>query len=89
MPIQGQYKKQLHNSGRQMPVWLSVRRHWKLMTTKQSDHDNDQQQQVEAKPGSSDGQLKEIMCWKDPYKVCKCENAQQGVYCGRFPIPTD
>ncbi|MES9812782.1 MAG: hypothetical protein ABW161_08225 [Candidatus Thiodiazotropha sp.] len=50
------------------------------MTTKQSDLDTDQQQQAEAKPGSSDAQFKEIMCWKDPYKVCKCEHAQQGVY---------
>ena len=32
---------------------------------------------------------KENVCWKDPNKVCKCEHPQQGVFCGRYPIPTD
>jgi hypothetical protein len=32
---------------------------------------------------------KEVMCWKDPNKVCKCEHPQAGVFCGRFPFPTD
>ena len=32
---------------------------------------------------------KEVMCWKDPNKVCKCEHPQEGVFCGRFPFPTD
>jgi hypothetical protein len=31
----------------------------------------------------------EVMCWKDPTKVCKCERPQRGVYCGRVPLPTD
>ena len=32
---------------------------------------------------------KVVMCWKDPNKVCKCEQPQQGVYCGRYPLATD
>ena len=31
----------------------------------------------------------EIMCWKDPTKVCRCDSPKAGVYCGRFPLPTD
>ncbi len=28
-------------------------------------------------------------CWKDPFKICKCVKPKQGVFCGRFPLPTD
>ena len=31
----------------------------------------------------------EIMCWKDPNKVCRCGHPQQGIYCGRYPLATD
>lgn len=31
----------------------------------------------------------ELMCWKDIGKVCHCKGPKRGVYCGRFPLPTD
>ena len=31
----------------------------------------------------------QVMCWKDPNKVCQCEHPQLGVFCGRYPVPTD
>ena len=31
----------------------------------------------------------QVMCWKDPYKVCQCAQPRAGVFCGRFPMPTD
>ncbi len=40
-------------------------------------------------PGTSRDEKKVVMCWKDPNKVCKCTQPQQGVYCGRYPLATD
>jgi hypothetical protein len=31
----------------------------------------------------------EVMGWKYPNKVCKCNRPKAGVFCGRFPFPTD
>lgn len=33
--------------------------------------------------------VEEVMCWRDPNKACNCKQPQQGVFCGRFPLPTD
>ncbi len=38
---------------------------------------------------ASDEQKEEVMCWKDPNKTCKCDRPQQGVFCVRYPTPTD
>jgi hypothetical protein len=31
----------------------------------------------------------EVMCWKDSSKVCRCLVPRLGVFCGRYPLPTD
>ena len=31
----------------------------------------------------------EVMCWKDPNKVCSCDHPKAGIFCGGFPFPTD
>ncbi|MCU7856077.1 MAG: hypothetical protein KZQ79_10375 [Candidatus Thiodiazotropha sp. (ex Lucinoma borealis)] len=59
-----------------------------MTTTKQSDIEG-VSGPLQANAQSNNEQKTEVMCWKDPFKVCKCEQPQQGVYCGRYPIPTD
>ncbi|MCU7838821.1 MAG: hypothetical protein KZQ94_05530 [Candidatus Thiodiazotropha sp. (ex Troendleina suluensis)] len=59
-----------------------------MTTTKQSDIEG-VSGSLQANAQSNNEQKTEVMCWKDPFKVCKCEQPQQGAYCGRYPIPTD
>lgn len=56
---------------------------------KAKEYDNSEIGQQRQNPQSGNGRLNEVMCWKDPNKICKCDRPQLGVFCGRYPIPTD
>ena len=44
---------------------------------------------VESSRDEKEKKKEEVMCWKDPYKVCQCAHPQEGIFCGRYPFPTD
>jgi hypothetical protein len=53
------------------------------------DYDDTKEKEQDSARVSEEEEKQEVMCWKDPNKVCSCDHPQAGIFCGSYPFPTD